>query len=349
MNKFSSILYRASLLMLLQSVNIPAAYEESIAFVRPLASMERDDIAQYFARVFNREGYGPFSLNHLRQFLQFGNTLSHNQLKFTASMIDLFLARLKEALYINPFVMHDFIKTVIEHVAPSLTAACQMQVSSIADGMREQLGGHAAALKQRLTYELKNGFYVLKFDPELFLTRLTDAIIRDLPVEDLAHYAVDAMLHSEALHVRSSLVRIIEAGLDRLVWSPAEEGFAWQNVKDIANHLFMLYRCNVIPDEQTLNQLYWTLTYRFIYCLGLIGEHISLTTYEIMKQDILEGSNILLTFSIGEQDVMRPRSRWLADAVLAASVRSQMTADGAWVAPLKSEYQCDADDVVAVR
>jgi len=313
------------------------ASADQLAFVKPL-TMARTDIAAYFSGVFNKEGYGPFSLSHFEQFLKFSSTLSQGQLSFLISMSDLFLARLKESLYFNPVVVNDFLATVIQQVVPVLTVAFQTHVIELENDMRAQLNGHMQDLKQTLAYELKNGFYVLKFDPELFLQRLTENIIKGLPVEVLAHHAVQTMLKNEALHMRSTIVRIIESIVDRLVWSPVEEGFAWNNVKNIADHLFTLYRYGIVPDEQTLHQLYWTLTYRFIYSLGLIGEHISPTTYAMMKADILQGNSILLTFSMGEQPFVKSRREWLVDALFSGEVRSRIASTGSWVGPYRSEY-----------
>jgi hypothetical protein len=241
-------------------------------------------------------------------------------------------------LYVNPVAATDFLKTIIQHLAPVLTASFQLQVDMVKDDMRTRLNGHRQTLQQKLAYELKNGFYVLKFDPEMFLQRLTEAILEGLPVEELAYHAVESMLKSEALHVRAAVVRFIETIIERLVWSPAEEGFAWANVKDIADNLFMLYRYGIVPDEHTLHQLYWTLTYRFIYCLGLIGEHVSPATYALMKADIMQGNSILLTFSMGEQPFVKSRKEWLVDALFSGEVRARIASTGAWIGPFRAEY-----------
>jgi hypothetical protein len=319
------------------TVPIYSASPDMMMFVEPL-TMTRKNVEHYFKNVFNREGYGTFSLSHLDQFIKFGSTLPQGQLAFLSSMIDVFLARIKESLYVNPVVANDCLKTMIQHLAPVLAASFQLQVDSVKDEMRAQLSGHMQTLKQTLAYELKNGFYVLKFDPELFLQRLTEKVIEGLPVNELAHQSVQTMLKSEALHVRAAVVRLIETFIERLVWSPTEEGFAWANVKDVADSLFTLYRYGIIPDEHTLHQLYWTLTYRFVYCIGLIGEHISPATYALMKADIMQSNSILLTFSMGEQPFVKSRKEWLVDALFSGEVRARIASTGTWIGPFRSEY-----------
>lgn len=276
-------------------------------FTKPV-SFNRAGIQAFLTDTFNHRLYGVYGLP--ASFMHIGDFLSHNKTvpqpyTYTISIVDLFHDRLKEALWVNPYALSQLLEAFMQHCGP----LCE------ADSANQQ-----ETIKHILYRALLSQFSDLKKNPEGFMNTVS---------ADIA-----AALNTEATGQRTELqyglTHFIESALDKVVWDPREQAACWDSCKLIAEQLHALYRARVIPTETALNHCYWSLTYRFCYFVDTVGEHISIATYDAIKQDIATKNCALFCVEEAEACITSKAKR-LQHSVFDNEVKVRAVQSGLWV------------------
>jgi hypothetical protein len=283
---------------------IGGADQRMALWKRPVA-MHRIGVASFFADVFNVHGFGNYCCSPLIDFLAYSSHTS-DSLTFSLRIIDLFNARMKEATWLNAHDVYEVCKALEMHVAPLVHRALDLRLMDV---------------EKTLYKSLLMRFRDLKTNPEAF--------IHDVSVDIMA--VVDT---SEIARLRALCSGLIEAMLDRLIWSPEDEEEAWDSVKNIADALHNLYEVKIIVDAPMLNHCLWSLVYRFSYLIETAGEDFSLQSYQAMKRDIAQGDSIIFSFPDDREGLMNSRAQWLRAVVIAGEVRAHQVLEGSWIAPM---------------
>jgi len=231
----------------------------------------------FFKHTFNQSLYSekflPACFLHCIDFLEYGAQLTEPR-GFLESSLEIFHQRIKECLWVNPYAL----LFLIQRIQPILTPIVKHH-------KEEQKKGVNKAIRQALLTR----FNELKVQPELFLNNLTDEIL------------VIACGSDEQPTVQQltwSVVRFIEAALNKLIWDPRDDIDTWECVKALALSLEALYEARIIPDTKALNQCYWSLVYRYCYFLETAGSELSRECYAKIKKD---SADTPLTFLMLEE------------------------------------------------
>ena len=233
-------------------------------FCYPLVFTD-EGISSFFNHSFNREEYGkeflPHNLSHLGQIICHGQ--SHGLSKeFTEGAIRLFHQKLKSSPYVSAPAMEKF----LDQTAPYL----ELQLAKRSFGLWGDI-------KEILVERFKSQFSFLQDNPLGFF----DYVAKELDEKIQAN-----VISPE--RARATLVKFLNSGLDKIIWSPDDQERTWESFKKIGSSLEYLHKTHVIPDHLDVNDLYWSLVERYCYFLELVGTKLNLETCQLMKRDLME-------------------------------------------------------------
>lgn len=288
---------------------IPQLPQETLtSFLRPV-TMTQPGIATFLTSTFNHPAYGTFCLpatfRHVDDFLTHTSQVKQQE-SFVASVIDLFHARLKESLWVNPYALarlFDSLATNTQHLFQKM-------------GQRN----HHDAIKKELYESLLTKFNDLKNDPEQFIESLTKKML-DITNTNKQQAVVE---------LQYAISRFVESALDKLVWDPREQQNCWECCKMLATKIDQLEQLHIIPDDVTLNHCFWSLIYRFSYFIETAGDLLSLQTYQAIRQDLALGQTPLIALAEQEEHILTKAQR-LNQALLAGEVKVRSAQAGLWM------------------
>ncbi len=256
-----------------------------------------DGIASFFNHSFNREEYGkeflPHNLSHLSQIICHGQTAGLSK-EFTEGAIRLFHQKLKMCPYISAPAVEKF----LDQTAPYL----ELQLAK-----REfSLWGE---IKDTLVDRFKSQFSFLQDDPLGFFEHVS---------KELDEKITTNIISPE--RARATLVKFLNSGLDKIIWSPDDQERTWESFKKLGGSLEYLHKTRVIPDPLDVNDLYWSLVERYCYFLELVGTQLNLETCQRIKKDIAE-KNISWLLTSEQEKGITTKLEKIAHAVMETEAR----------------------------
>ena len=143
-----------------------------------------------------------------------------------------------------------------------------------------------------------NEYDLFKKDPDNFLQDLSQQVL-DLAQEEIA-----------VLQLRNVLMRFLETSIGKLVWSADESEKAWDSTKKIASELTKLTEQAIIEDINELDDLFWSLTYRFGFFIDIFASTLPDAFYDVVQQDIV-AKKLLLVNLEEQQDWLEAKETYL--------------------------------------
>lgn len=137
------------------------------------------------------------------------------------------------------------------------------------------------------------------------------AFIQQL-ARDTYEYSLQPMIASYDL--RQITTRFLESMLDKTIWDSSDGIQTWKYFKLIGHQLELLYESHIVGDLDTLNDLIWSLVYRFCYFIELSGSALPLTCYTEMQTELAAGAVDFLNYQ-EQDDLIRPKIKVLAHAL----------------------------------
>lgn len=267
-------------------------------------------IQQFIEQTFNRQLYGqeilPNDFRHLLQFLHHGQKSASKA--YAKSVLKLFSNKLKSATYVNAYAFIHMLK----HIGPMLEEYTKPAPLLIFDQAKKQIN-------DLLYNSFLAQFDLFKKDPDTFFTNISDSIVEQLRV---AHEQDKQITQA---HVQQAVVRFLDIGLSKLIWSPHEHELIWPSIKEIAQHLENLTEKDVIADADDLDDLYWTLVHRFSFFLDVANPDLPVCFYEKIKDDL--ATNQLLLCDLDEQEEhLESKGERLMQALLASEAKARLRA-----------------------
>jgi len=122
--------------------------------------------------------------------------------------------------------------------------------------------------------------------------------------------------------LRQTVIRFLEVGLSKLVWSPEEHDTIWQSVKRMSQQINTLMDHYVVDDDDDVNDLFWTLIHRFCFFLDITGSVLPAEFYENIKQDVAAQQLELLELE-EQEHWLESKTSCLKRALLTAEARSR--------------------------
>lgn len=257
-----------------------------------------------------RQDILPNNFSYVIQLLTYG-TKANQDREFAKNVLSLFSKLLKGSEYVNSYVFSRFIEQMPEllkdyFMGYKLESASQLILANDLD-MLERLQRTVTSI---VFTKFSQDFALCKTNPEQFL-------------EDLTHRIVSATSQEVSMEqLRQIIIRFLEVGLSKLVWSPRDEEKTWETVKKISHSLAALMEYNIIDDLNDIDELFWTLVHRYRYFLELHSSDMPLSFYQKLKIDMRNQK--LLLFDLEEQEpFLQTKSACLLSAVLAQEAKKR--------------------------
>lgn len=244
----------------------PTEQDKSLCLFLDRIDFTHDGIASFFAQIFNRREYGtdflPHNFGHFIQFLQYGKQMEQPT-EFFDGVVRLFNTKLKASNCVNSAAF----ETMLIKSTPYL-----------AEQFPKDTVPFWKKIKKLLWTNFKNQFSFLKKDPMGFFEDISEQIIKKVKIDI-----------TNPDKFRNTIVRFLNAGVDKLAWCPEDQLATWDSFKTIGNQITTLYEQGIINDSFDLNELYWGLVERYCYFLELAGSSLTIETCQKMKQDLASG------------------------------------------------------------
>ena len=242
------------------------------------------------------------------QFLEYGKKTKQT-CPYLKSVLKLFGNKLKESSYVNCYALLDLFD-----VLPELTK--QYFVIDL---------GNMFKLNKNMINDLMynnflKDFSFFKKEPKKFLHNLSQEIVEKINKESKI---ADTKVNVE--HVRQSLVRFLEQGIGKLIWSPEDHTNIWENFYRTTKKISEL--SEVIDDVDSLDDLYWSLIHRFCFFLELTGHELPVEFYKDFKIKLSAAK--LSMFQIEEQEkAITSKESKLIQALFESEARSMAYKEG---------------------
>ncbi|MEX2438027.1 MAG: hypothetical protein WD449_02120, partial [Candidatus Babeliales bacterium] len=243
----------------------------------------------FLKHIYNRREYTndflPHNFSHFMQFLLHGKNTKQSPV-YSRSVIKLFAQKIKAVPYINHAAFTEFLEKLPELVAHNFTD----QDTTVA------LSTLSRKLHQLLYDNFLHKFEQFRTNPDDFFAALAQEITT------LTHEQTLQSVEQE--YLRQSLIRCLEASINKLIWSPDDQELIWESFKTIAYQLQQLTNKGIITDIDNLDDLAWSLVHRFCFFLENLGGYISPALYNRMKEDIASQAISLLNLEEQEELIM---------------------------------------------
>ena len=258
-----------------------------------------------------RQDILPNDFSYLSQLLKYGATTKQSP-EYAQNVLSLFSKLLKGSEYTNSYKFSDLLKDfpdLLKHYFNSyqIESAGTLLLASDLD-MLDRLERTVSHL---VFNKFTQDFDTCKKNPKQFLDDLSKRIIM----------ATTQEVNMELL--RQMLIRFLEVGLSKLVWSPKDADKSWKSVKTISHQLASLMEYNIIGDLNDLDELYWSLLHRYRYFIELHSTDISLSFYQKLKSEIT--SKKLMLLELEEQETfIESKASCLLHTVLTQEAKKRM-------------------------
>jgi hypothetical protein len=272
-------------------------------FFRPI-KYTQSSIQCFLKHTFNNPNYAQrfLSLNfsHVYTFLSYTNQ-SELPRTYIKSVLKLFNQKLKSTTYINAYAFLELLDTMPDMLKNFFVP-------------EKNLNDKKDLVKQCLYDFLLNNFKDLKENPDAALSSLSDKIIditenkkqEDISIEELQY----------------TISQFLDTALSKFIWSPEDQQEIWESVKITAHKLESLLINNMIPNTETLDDLYWSLIHRYCYFLEMAGSELKPDCYTVMNTDL--ATKKLSLWYLDEQEAyITTKAERLKHSLIDAEVRSR--------------------------
>lgn len=258
------------------------------------------DMAAIFHEL-NRSDYCidilPHDFSYLVKLLQYGKNTKKDS-EYAERVLRLYIRLVKGAPCINGYAFADLLTRLpdlLSHCCviknKHLTTSPNLLDMDMFDRFKESVNG---VLYNRFLTE----YDLFKKNPDDFLQNISQQVL-DLAQEEIA-----------TLQLRNVLMRFLEISINKLVWSADEPEKAWDSTKTMAAELTKLIQQNIIEDTDELDDLFWSLTYRFSFFTDIFASNLSEAFYNTVQHDIANKKLLLVNLE-EQQDWLETKEQYL--------------------------------------
>lgn len=218
---------------------------------------------------------------------------------------------LKGAHYVNAYAFSDMLEqlpNLLEHYFTVYTSRAYAGDSKLLN--LEPIDRFKEVVNRTLYSRFLNEYDLFKKNSDSFFDMISSDIF-----EIVAEEATIDQL-------RQTIIRFLEVGFSKLVWSPEDHDQIWQSVKSMSQKITSLMEHYVVEDDDDVNDLFWTLTHRFCFFLDITGSTLPAEFYENIKQDIAAQQLELLELE-EQEHWLETKSNCLKRTLLTAEARSR--------------------------
>lgn len=267
----------------------------------------KTSITCFLRHTFNHSYYAQkflaVNFSHLKTFLSYASK-SNQPRSYIESVLSLFRQKLKSTSYINAYAFIEFLDTMPSIIQPYFDEENEK---------KEKLDN----IKNTIQDFLINNFEDLKENTEETLQNLSEKIYETTLIKPS-----DKEIDISVTKLQHTVMLFLETALSKLVWSPYDQKEIWESVKHIANKLEDLLLHNIILDTDSLDELFWTLIYRFCYFLEIAGSEISINCYQLINNELTTQKSLFWTLKERELFIT-PKLKYLKYHLMQAEARAR--------------------------
>lgn len=259
-------------------------------FCKPI-DFTPDGIAYYFKYVYNHPEYVyhlPYNLSHMIQFLKYGVESGQNE-AFAASVIKMFLQKMKAAPYVEAESFAAFMPEFVKAMKPYL----EKKEAKFLEDMQ-------ITLKNKLSEMFARYFNVFQKNPDEFMNSLAGQIVKQSNQSATQQ-------HVETEQLKKDVVRFFEICTNKLIWSEKEDIQSWYNCNRLAHECQICLENGIICDTNALDDMCWSIIHRFCYFVDLSKESLSKDFYTQILDDLQ--TKPLLLVALEEQEDLMTKKR----------------------------------------
>ncbi|HRN78421.1 MAG TPA: hypothetical protein PLU71_04225 [Candidatus Dependentiae bacterium] len=224
----------------------------------------------------------PHNFSYLTNLLEFGKN-THKGRTYIERVLRVFNRLIKGTPYINAYAFSDMLEVLpglLEQDFIAHKSKAFLKNSSLLD--LDMYDRFKESVNNVLYHNFLSDYDEFKKDPDDFLAGLTTQII-DIVEEEVN---IDQLRHV--------LLRFLELGTSKLVWSPEDQEYVWTSVKKISNQLAKLVEYNVLQDLDDLDDMYWSLIHRFCFFVDMTHTSLDVEFYDAIQHDLTRGELTLV-------------------------------------------------------
>lgn len=263
------------------------------------------DMAAIFHQL-NRPDYCtdilPHDFSYLIKLLEYGKSTKKDS-EYAERVVRLYIRLVKGAPCINGYAFSDLLTRLPDLLTHCCTiknkpapAAPGPALPSLLD--MDMFDRFKESVNNVLYNRFLTEYDAFKKNPDDFLHDISQQVL-DLAQEEIA-----------ALQLRNVLVRFLEISLSKLVWSADESEKAWESTKKIAAELTNLTQQTIIEDVNELDDLFWSLTYRFSFFVDIFASNLPQNFYDTVQYDIAHKKLLLVNLE-EQQDWLESKEKYL--------------------------------------
>lgn len=174
-------------------------------------------------------------------------------------------------------------------------------------------------LNRVMTYHFSHYYEIFKDKREDFLAQLSQELtktshhkMRNEEENSTAHYTE---------RLRQVIIRMVDNSLSRAMWSPSAFESIWPSFLSTADNIYCLARKGILNHMDDVDDLCWSLVYRFGFFLELYGSTLPLAFYEEVESQITNGEVFFL--EVGEQDEdITSKKEYLLNTIMGSKAKA---------------------------
>lgn len=262
-------------------------------FCKPI-DFTPDGIAYYFKYVYNHPEYIhylPYNLSHMIQFLEYG-TKSGQSEAFAASVIKMFLQKIKAVPYVEAEAMAEFV--------PKFTQAMKPYLEKKELNMLKEV---QVVLKEKLSQIFSKYFSYFQKNPDEFMTSLSEQIARQ------TNQTVTQQ-HIEVEQLKKDVLRFLELCANKLVWSSKDDVQVWYTCNRLAHECQICLDQKVLCNPDALDDICWSFIHRFCYFVELSHDALSKDFFAQVLHDV-QTKKLTLCALEEQEDLMTTKKSYL--------------------------------------
>lgn len=267
----------------------------------------------FFEYSYNEPWYKDFLPNnflHMTQFLQYGKNTKQNG-AFLKSVLKLFSNKLKSCSYINSYAFLELLE-----IMPELTnqyfKAPEINIFDQSENKK--------LISDLMYNNFLNNFSDFTKDPKIFLNNMSENILTSLKIKTYMTETVETNVDLE--HLRQSVAKFLELSIGKIIWAPQDHKNIWGLFYKLSKSIEDFSNKKIIDDIDNLDDIYWSLVYRFCDFLDLAGNELPIEFYANFNNKIL--SCQLQMFKIDEQEIsITNKEAYIMQALLTNQAKAQ--------------------------
>ncbi len=223
---------------------------------------------------FYAEKFLSLNFSHVITLLEYANRTTLPR-KYIYNVLSLFNQKLGETTYINSYAFLELLEKLPKLLKPYF---------DIKKEKEEAIG----AIKEELYFLLTDKFELLKENPEKIMDDFSVSVYNLLYDKGYKSNNLDLSVSD----IQQELMLFLSTIISKLIWSPKDQKFIWNSVKQISKVVESLLFSKILMNVDNADKLFWTLITRFSYFLSTHGDLLSLDCYQEINKD-LEDKNLL--------------------------------------------------------